>query len=343
MNDKLNRRSFFKKSMVASAGATLAWQSLEEKVLMAELQGKPKPTTPAKTDNSTPSMPMGKIGDLQISRLICGGNLVGGYAHSRDLIYVSSVLEHYFTPEKIFETWRLSEEHGVNTMVLDVRERADKNLNLVQRYWKQQGGKIQFIGQCNPKSNDIQTTLKVAVDNGAVGIFIQGGVGDNWVKNQRVDLLGKAVDFIRQNGLVAGLAGHSLHVPVECEKAGIHPDFYVKTFHRDDYWSATPKENRKEFLVDISASDNHNQDHDNMWCINPAETAAFMSKVKKPWIAYKVLAAGAIHPKEGFDFAFKHGADFVLAGMFDFQVIENAGLAGAAAIMHQSRTRPWCA
>ena len=46
----------------------------------------------------------------------------------------------------------------------------------------------------------------------------------------------------------------------------------------------------------------------------------FMQHVKVPWIAFKVLAAGAIPPEDGFDFAFDSGADFVCAGMFDFQL-----------------------
>jgi hypothetical protein len=68
-----------------------------------------------------------------------------------------------------------------------------------------------------------------------------------------------------------------------------------------------------------------------------------MTKVKKPWIAYKVLAAGAIHPKEGFDYAFENGADFVLAGMFDFQVVQDADIAIKYVAKNQKRIRKWWA
>lgn len=339
MEKAVNRRSFIGKTLVATAG-TAAWKSIEEQKLLAWMNESAPETKPVEGNTTLKGMPLGQIGDMKISRLICGGNLVGGYAHSRDLTYVSSLLVNYFTPEKVFETWRLCEENGINTAVLDVRQQADRNINLMQKYWRT-GGKIQFIGQCNPLSTDIETTLKVGVDSGAGAIFIQGGVADKWVKNKRVDLLGKALDFIRQNNILAGVAGHSLHVPIECEKAGLNPDFYVKTFHRDDYWSATPKENRSEFIVDVESSDDHNKDHDNIWCINPDETAAFMAKVHKPWIAYKVLAAGAIAPKKAMEFAFKHGADFTLVGMFDFQVAENATVARNAVAVAQSRLRPW--
>jgi hypothetical protein len=68
-----------------------------------------------------------------------------------------------------------------------------------------------------------------------------------------------------------------------------------------------------------------------------------MRTVTKPWIAFKVLAAGAIHPQDGFRFAFENGADFVNVGMFDFQVREDAILAGdiVTEITTRGRRRPW--
>ena len=39
------------------------------------------------------------------------------------------------------------------------------------------------------------------------------------------------------------------------------------------------------------------------------------------------MAAGAIHPREGFKYAFRSGADFICVGMFDFQVRENVIIA----------------
>ena len=66
-----------------------------------------------------------------------------------------------------------------------------------------------------------------------------------------------------------------------------------------------------------------------------------MSKVEVPWIAFKVLAAGAIHPKQGFGFAFHNGADFVAVGLLDFQLTENAALVKRYATSLKDRARPW--
>ena len=173
--------------------------------------------------------------------------------------------------------------------------------------------------------------------NGATGAYVQGGVGDSFVKNERVDLLGKAVEFIRDNGLIAGVGGHSLQVPMAVEKAGIRPDFYMKTLHHDNYWSATPKDKRVDFNVDSGSP----YDHDNIWSIRPEKTIEFMNKVDRAWIAFKVLAAGAIHPREGFKYAFENGADFVCVGMFDFQIRENAIIARDTVSANLNRHRPW--
>jgi NAD(P)H-dependent flavin oxidoreductase YrpB (nitropropane dioxygenase family) len=52
-----------------------------------------------------------------------------------------------------------------------------------------------------------------------------------------------------------------------------------------------------------------------------------MNQLKQPWIAFKVLAAGAIKPQEGMQFAFENGADFVCMGMYDFQIVEDCNIA----------------
>ena len=84
---------------------------------------------------------------------------------------------------------------------------------------------------------------------------------------------------------------------------------------------------------------------DNYWELAPDRTAAFMQQVSKPWIAFKVLAAGAIRPESGFRYAFENGADFICVGMFDFQVAQDASLVRTllATPEIQNRQRSWAA
>ena len=279
---------------------------------------------------SDSAMPVGKIGNVTIGRLMIGGNQFSGWSHSRDLKYLRDLFKAYATEKNILATLRLAEENGVNTIITS-------DSSYLRKYWKDWGGQMQWIAQVHPKTDDVTSDIKRAIDAGAIGAYVQGGVGDSFVKGGRVDLLGKAVEFIKSNRVLAGIGGHSLEVPKAVEKAGIQPDFHMKTLHHDQYWSATPKEQRVEFNVDSNGP----QDHDNMWSITPQKDIEFMRTVARPWVAFKVLAAGAIHPRDGFKFAFDNGADFICVGMFDFQIRENAIIARDVVARAQNRQRPW--
>ncbi len=317
MLDNLNRRNFLKKSLVVPSAAAMAL-SLEEKALLAAAERKPAAALPG---DSIRGLPTGKIGKVTISRIICGGNLISGFAHSRDLIYVSGLLRQYFTDDKVMETFEICEELGINTAILRLDEHC---IRIINKYWNDRGGKLQWVAQVKMTSTDPTSEAKAAIDNGAIGAFIHGGVADTFVANHRVDLLAKAIEFIKQNGAIAGIGGHSVEVPMAFEKAGINVDFYMKTLHSHQYWSAERQ-----------------PENDNIWSKTPEKTIEFMKTVTKPWIAYKVMAAGAIHPKDAFTYAYEGGADFICAGMFDFQVREDVLLAKGILSSSLNRQRPW--
>ena len=322
-----SRRSFLRRSAAATLAAPLV-TSLEEYALVAQ-----ETHPPAVADASAPkaSMPLGKIGNVQISRLVCGGNLISGYAHSRDLIYVSPLLQHYFTDEKIIETWALCEQYGVNTMILSNDDRAKA---LYDRY-RADGGKIQYLAQINPEKTDLRTVVKKARDRGAVGAFLLGNLSDAWTREGDTRLIVELISIIRDHGLIAGVAGHELRTIQAVEAAKGAPDFYMKTLHSTGYWSKRRPDQMKEVI------DNYNID--NYWCADPEATIAYMGGIARPWIAYKVLAAGAIHPRAGLRHAFENGADFIAVGMFDFQIAEDVALTAEVVRATQNRERLWCA
>jgi len=302
--------------------------SVEEHRLLAQTETPPSSEAPVQLTDRW----FGQIGDVKIGRIICGGNLISGYAHSRDLIYVSNLLKNYFDDERIMATWAKCEAHGVNTMIAYP---GDPHSVEVYAKYRDRGGKMQYLAQINPDPKDLKTAVIQAKDAGAVGAFLLGNVGDAWSRDGAVDQIGRVVELIKEQGMIAGVAGHELRTPRAVEEAGIEPDFYVKTLHHKNYWSKQQPDQDQD-VIDNYAIDNY-------WCQDPEETIGFMSEVERPWIAYKVLAAGAIHPRSGFRYAFQNGADFAAVGMFDFQVAENVAVANSILGTPLNRDRDWLA
>jgi hypothetical protein len=287
------------------------------------------------------NLPMGKIGNLSISRLISGSNLISPNMHARDLLYMNALAGHYNTERKVFETLQTCEECGVNAIVL-------KNHNFrrmkLSRYWEEWGGTMQWIADVI--TTDIDQYEKLLVEHlelGAAAAYLWGGASDIWYLQKQPGKIVRAFEIMRKYQIPVGICAHRLEPIQFCEKEGLQPDFYLKTLHHDRYWSAHPQENRRYMEMYEKESPRHDEYHDNMFCHNHEETVAFMRTVKVPWIAFKVLAAGAIPPQEGFKFAFDSGADFVCMGMFDFQVRQDAAIARQAIAGAKNRPRPWSA
>jgi len=339
--EKLHRRDFLRRAAALTATAGVG-TSFEEQHLLAYQGGPPRQPRPPMPDVPGP-MPMGKLGNLTASRLIAGHNLVGAQAHARDLIYVSQLLSHYFTDDKILDTYAQYEERGINMAFLRVEARQ---LGLAKRYKDERGGKVQWLAQLVINEKDQTRDLDLACELGAQAAYIRGLEGDRFFKTGRMDVIASTLGLMKKRGLVAGLASHMLDTIIQAEKDDVGADFYVKTFNSAKYWSAgpalTPDPNWKPTTQQLVQSEFNGESHDNLWETTPRQTAEFMHKVQKPFVAYKVLAAGAIHPRDGFEFAFANGADFISVGMYDFQIAEDVNitkslLAGGT----MERARPW--
>jgi hypothetical protein len=315
MKDAISRRYFLSQSVAVATAAGFST---------------PAGRAAATTTSPAAGMPGGKIGNLTLSRLISGGNLISGWAHSRDLQYVPSLMRAYNTEDRVLATLAKLEEHGVNAIIADP---IKKPMELLEKHWKR-GGKIQWIAEGHPDLDDWKTNIKRSLDFGAKAVYVQGVIGDRWLKAGQVDLLGQCVQYIQSQGVPGGVGAHKLEVIQEAERRRFGADFYVKTLHHANYWSRQ----RQPGEPDVVESPT-----DNYWDLDPARTAGYMAEIEKPWIAFKVLAAGAIRPESGFKYAFENGADFICVGMFDFQVEANAGLVRTllADSSIQNRHRAW--
>ncbi len=316
MPSELNRRTFLKGSLLTTAGAALSLSAPPGKGSAAD----------AKSD----ALPSGKIGDLQISRLLLGGNLLTHFTHSRDLKYVYNLTAQYNTNEKIKETMALAEKHGVNTLVIHTVPNAMQ----VLREHRQDGGKIQWIICPTAPIEDSLTAytkqVEELVENGVDAIYLWGVRADDLVAKGRIDLIAKTVEVAKKNGVPSGVGAHDLRVIVECEKNKIDADFYIKTLHHHKYPTAPRPDELKGVHREIPG----------YWCEDPQAVVDVMKDVKKPWIAFKVMAAGAIPPASAFPYAYQSGADHIIAGMFDFEIAADVKVAKQT-LASVKRSRPW--
>jgi hypothetical protein len=262
--------------------------------------------------------PMSKatIKGVEFSRLIMGGNLVGGWAHARDLMYVSELVKAYHTRDKIIATFKMGEACGINAYL-----GHHSHIGIMTDYWEKADGTMRYIADCS----SLDGALK-CLDKGADAAYIQGETNDRLVREGKFDEIAKFVERVRKEDAVVGLGGHYIETIKACVEKGIEPDFWMKTIHSGNYWSRMADK----------------PERDNVYDRKPEETIAFMNTLKQPWIGFKVLAAGAIKPQDGFRFALEAGADFMCVGMYDFQIVDDVNLCMNILQSDLKRTRPWC-
>jgi TAT (twin-arginine translocation) pathway signal sequence len=324
MSSDLNRRSFMKHSLAASAAGAVGVNTAQGAVA--------KDFKLTVAPNSKATLPAGKIGDLTISRMLLGGNLLTHYTHSRDLKYVYNLAAAYNTEEKIYETMALAEAHGINTLSI---HNPPGIVPMLKRYRQRHGGKMQWIicptAPVEPGMAKYTEDVKGLVDEGSEALYVWGVHSDALLAQGKVDFIRQAVEIAKDHGVPCGVGAHDLRVVVACEKMGIPCDFYIKTFHHHNYPSGPKTAELKRPY----------QEYPGYWCMDPQETIDVMSKVTKPWIAFKVMAAGAIPPADAFNYVFKNGADHTLAGMFDFEIAEDTMILNKVLSNLEGRTRRW--
>ena len=325
MSQRMDRRDFLKTSFALSTAASVAASGAGA--------GSSKPNASAKDESGGPDsdkMPHGEIAGQQFSRLILGGNLINHYTHSRDLDYVYDLAARYNTEEKILDTLELAEKHGISWLVADPLGCQPT----LMKYRRERGGDIRWVmcPHADP-TKGIENYMEEAeqlVENGASALYVWGVRGDRLYRQDRIDLIKQCVAVHKGLGVPSGVGAHDLRVIEACEEYGVGADFYVKTFHHHDYPTAPEPDEIEGPYSEIPG----------YWCRNPNRTAEVMEEVDKPWIAFKVMAAGAIPPKSAFPYVLNNGADHILAGMFDFEIAEDAKIAREA-IAQADRSRPW--
>ena len=126
-------------------------------------------------------LPMVRLGDHPISRLIVGGNPVSANSHVSSNL--SDEMRDYFTTANTKKLLAACERAGINTW----QSRADRHIMRLLHEYRQEGGRIQWIAQTASEYGDLKRNLGEASDLRPVGIYHHGFQTDKyWLSGRTI-------------------------------------------------------------------------------------------------------------------------------------------------------------
>lgn len=244
---------------------------------------------------------------LQVTRLMLGANPFGGFSHQnkqRDAEMIA-----YHTPERIRETWERAYAAGINTMVTN--NETPHVIQTVADYLAA-GGPLQWIAQVSFRSfGSMPAAIDRAVGIGCRALYFHGGLVDELYAKRDASTLRGWVAHARTKGVPVGVAGH-------------HPDthYWVDSLDLVDFHT----------VAFFNCGSLHSGKGHKFKLADLVPAAECVARLRKPCIAYKIMAAGRIDPAMAFEFAFERikPGDVVNVGMHrgdkDAMVEENVAL-----------------
>jgi len=293
---------------------------------------------------STEKMPQVPFGSRKISRLIAGGNQMGGASHN--LLDLSAHMIEYFTVDRILEFLKECNAQSIDTWQGNYGEKTRD----VVRKLREEGQDINVIPLGAPQlpeltDKQLRHVPRVALERmnssldrmlkelKPVGVALWGSLTDVLWKEGELD---RARDFlarIRDAGVQVGVATHAPEVIEYIDEKDWDIDFYMAALYRFE-------KSREEVLKIVPEVPLDVDRWSCMQVILPSELPRMcdtIRKTPKTCIAFKLFAAGRAcgTPKEvsdTFEYVLGHikAKDAVCVGMyprFHTQMIkENADL-----------------
>ena len=236
-----------------------------------------------------------KIGDVEVSRLALGGDLMAGHAHARDLIWPDVFMRRYHNGGALERTIRYAVRCGINSIFAE-REFMDA----VRRSAEEVGGRMAYFVDCATAED-----VAAAKAGGAAGVYLRPEQTDALVKKNDRAALEALFKALKMAGLPVGVGAEDVASVKFCVERGLVPDFWVLAFHSLAYPAA-----------ELGPGFN------NLWCVDPEGTAAYMKSRPEPWVSIRGLAGGGIQPYDACKFAYGRGVGAVALNLLDFQVVE---------------------
>lgn len=219
-------------------------------------------------------LPTIRIGDREVTRLICGGNPISGISHWNREMDLDML--KYFTMSQLMTVFDECWKRGLNT----VQTRGDRFTMRMYLEHRERGGKLQWIAQTASEFRDIYANIAEIASYGPIAIYHHGTHTDNSWHEGKIDQVRDYLKAIHDHGLRAGIGTHIPEVVEYAEEHGWETDFYMTcVYNLARGYKSAPAVQRHQYEVEAY----HHPDRDRM-----TET---VRETKKPCLAFKVLAA----------------------------------------------------
>jgi len=294
-----NRRDFLKGVCAGAAAAVGAQAGLND--VYANKTDKRDDQVPAVSPQDMPTI---KIGKYTISRLVSGCNPIQGYAHStRNL---SNHMLEYFTLERTVEYIQRCERHGINTWQGAPGDKVAKALQIL----RENGSKIHWM--CLASDHTTCPSIKELLTYKPIALVHHGSFTDALFRSGKSQKVHDYVKRVKDTGIMCGVSAHNPANIAHIAEKDWENDFFMTCCY---YVTRPAEEIRSKLGTEPLGEPFLKTDREDMLNV--------VRKVKKPCLAFKILAAGR-HcwgppgVESAFKFAFKNikPIDGVIVGMY---------------------------
>ena len=287
------RRGFVRSNLALAAGLAGAGGATAS-------QGRAIQNPADSIPDSDIKVPKIRFGDVEISRLILGCNMLGGAAHYNRIL--GGLMREWYTEERVVEVMQRANQHGINAF--NYYPGFPRSLSDFKKF-QAGGGKMHVIAQGTIEPAELVRTVQ------PLAIYHQGERVDRAYRDRRMDTVQEYCKKVRDLGVMVGVGTHRPEVIEFVEDKGWDVDFYAGCVYDRN---RSPEELRKLLGGELPemAREVYLQD-------DPARMYKVMRKTPKPCLAFKILAAGRVVSVEN---AFKQAfeslkpIDAVMVGVF---------------------------
>ena len=216
-----------------------------------------------------------------ITRLVLGDNPCHGNTYIHDLISREE-MENYYSHDNVVTMIKRAKECGFNTALVLA---SPIMLKAFRQFNKEEGG-MHIIFQTYPPSIDnFNDNIDEMMEFNPIGIYHQGTTGESLIETGDIKTYLSNVDYIRKQGVPAGMAFHDPDNVLRAEKENWGSDFYILCPYNS---RRNRKGQQSSFITGESKSELvfHPDDRHTMFPI--------IRNIPKPVVVIKAFAGGQI-------------------------------------------------